>query len=317
MDNTVFISCSNCSAQLRVPVDKGTIRVVCPCCGNQFLYYGIKPAQPEVIREAPKTSPAPVKPKEKKKKKKTIILAILAVLICFTVIKEKLYCSHDWAPATCSSPSICRKCGKTTGTPLAHKWLSATCTEPRRCSLCGETTGSPDGHDWLNATCTSPKTCAVCGATSGSAKGHSWSASSGNKPQVCKVCGYWRPMEKPNNGQVFIGSGTYRPSELTINCLLTGSDSYYIKLKNQKGQSVFSFFVQAGKTATVSVPAGYYQVFFASGADWYGTEYLFGENTYYSKDAQFLDFGNYTYTYTLYPVLDGNFKETPIDPEEF
>lgn len=119
----------------------------------------------------------------------------------------------------------------------------------------------------------------------------------------------------PSNGYVFEGSNMERASELTIKC--QSDANCFIKLKNPNGKTVFSFFVRSGQTCKVNVPAQRLQVFFAYGDNWYGIDKAFGENTVYAKDDEILDFSSYTYTYTLYPVTNGNFTETPISGDEF
>lgn len=124
-------------------------------------------------------------------------------------------CHHDWVPATCTSPQVCYKCGKTSGAAIAHNWTSATCTEAmyctgcglisgnavghqwvaatcteaKYCSVCGMTSGNPIDHQWVAATCTEAQYCAVCGKTSGNAKGHQWVAATYSAPKTCSVCG--------------------------------------------------------------------------------------------------------------------------------
>lgn len=124
-----------------------------------------------------------------------------------------------------------------------------------------------------------------------------------------------KPSKLPENGHVFIGAGLDRESEITIKS--STRNSCYIKLKDTRGNDVFSFFVRSGCTVTVDVPAGRYYVYFAYGDEWYGTSKLFGENTVCAKDDDLMDFSNYTYTYTLYPVSNGNFSETPISIDDF
>ena len=169
-------------------------------------------------------------------------------------------------------------------------------------------------HTWIDATCTEPKTCSQCGETEGSALGHSWIEQTETTPKMCQMCSEMEPMPIPQNGQVFIGNDLPRWSELTIN---TSDESAYIKLKDTSGKDVFSFFVCANQSTTVEVPAGNYYVYFASGNEWFGPEYYFGEKTSCSKDSELIDFNNYTITYTLYKVTDGNFSETPISMDEF
>lgn len=194
-----------------------------------------------------------------------------------------------------------------------HKWVDASCYSPKTCIKCGETEGDIAGHNWISATCINPKTCIECGETEGDAIGHKWTGTVSTATK-CANCGELMPLTLPKNGQVFIGKNLNRSSELKIK---TSSEACYVKLKGSTGINVFSFFVRANSTATVSVPSGYYYVYFAHGNEWYGEEHLFGDETTYSKDDELLDFKNYSWEYTLTPVSNGNFSETPIDAEEF
>ena len=216
------------------------------------------------------------------------IALILCAVMCLSLCA--CGCQHEWIEATCTKPKICAKCGKIGGDPLGlgHLLEEATCTEPSICSRCGETVGDPLGHSWTEQTDTTPR--------------------------MCTRCGEMEPMPMPENGQVFIGSNLPKESELTIE---TSDRAAYIKLKDASGNDVFSFFVRANQTATAGVPAGQYYAYFAYGNEWYGPEYYFGDNTSFSKDDEMLDFSQYTFTYTLYAVTDGNFSETPISMNEF
>ncbi len=199
--------------------------------------------------------------------------------------------------------------------PCFHNWKEATCTEPETCTICGKTMGDPLGHDWENATCTQPKTCKRCGETMGSAYGHEWIKETETTPKMCSRCGEMVPKALPETGEIITGRNLGGRSTITIKS--SAEESYYIKLKDTSGQDVMSFFVRAGESTTVYVPERKLQVFFACGQDWYGPTYLFGDETAYSKDDDFVDFSQYTITYTLYPVTNGNFTETEISPDEF
>ena len=119
----------------------------------------------------------------------------------------------------------------------------------------------------------------------------------------------------PKTGTIFYGDNLERLSEITING--SSGDSYYVKLKDSSLRDVFAFFVRAGDSVTMNVPTGMYYFYYASGDYWYGEDLLFGEKTMYAKDDDLLDFSTYTWTYTLYPVTNGNFTETLINPDEF
>ena len=74
---------------------------------------------------------------------------------------------HDWAEATCTEPSACKRCGEIRGKAAGHSWSVATCTEPKTCTVCGATEGKPLGHDWKEATFSTPSVCARCRETRG------------------------------------------------------------------------------------------------------------------------------------------------------
>lgn len=124
-----------------------------------------------------------------------------------------------------------------------------------------------------------------------------------------------KALPLPLNGQIFTGSGAQRESQLTIHS--SASDAYYIKLKDVNNITRFAFFVRPNSTVIMDVPEGNFYIYFASGSTWYGKDDLFGPDTVYSKDSTLHDFTEYTYEYTLYPVVNGNFKETIISAEDF
>ena len=127
------------------------------------------------------------------------------------------------------------------------------------------------------------------------------------KPQI---------QEMPTSGTIVSGQQGYG-STLTIK---SDSDSAcVVSLKTTQGVERMAFFVRAGDTVTVNVPAETLYAYFAYGNTWYGygEGLMFGEDTVYSRDDEALYFGQYTYTYTLYPTYNGNFTETPSDEDEF
>ena len=123
------------------------------------------------------------------------------------------------------------------------------------------------------------------------------------------------PVSAPRSGSILTGKEYVDGSELTITA--DSGSSCVVKLKTSAGVERLSFFVRAGDTVTMGVPAEHLYVYFASGDTWYGRQLLFGDETYYSMDDEILDFTQYTWEYTLYPVTSGNFSETPIDADEF
>lgn len=125
-----------------------------------------------------------------------------------------------------------------------------------------------------------------------------------------------KPVSRPLSGAILSGR-EYDESEITVTA--DSSYDYAVSLKDMSGREYVCFYVRAGDTVTVGVPANYLYVYFASGTDWYGygKGLMFGEGTSYSKDDDVLDFVEYTWEYTLYPVSDGNFSESPSNENEF
>ena len=125
------------------------------------------------------------------------------------------------------------------------------------------------------------------------------------------------PVAKPYSGAILSGTEYYNESEITITA--DSSHDYVVSLKDMRGREYVSFYVRAGDTVTVGVPAKWLYVYFASGKEWYGygQGLMFGKNTDYSKDSEAKDFTQYTWSYKLYSVANGNFKETPSDADEF
>jgi hypothetical protein len=138
---------------------------------------------------------------------------------------------------------------------------------------------------------------------------------SSSSAAVAEVKPTLAPVTEPKSGAILVGSEAYNESELTI--AASGGQSCVVKLKTSSGVTRLSFYVRAGDTVTVGVPNEYLYVYFASGDTWYGEKNLFGEDTSYSMDDEICDFANYTWEYTLYPVTNGNFSETPIGADDF
>ena len=125
-----------------------------------------------------------------------------------------------------------------------------------------------------------------------------------------------KPLSRPYSGTILSGR-EYSGSELTIHA--DTDEDYVVSLKDSWGDVYVAFYVRAGETVTVGVPANCLYAYFACGDHWYGygKGLMFGKGTSYSRDEEELDFTQYTYEYTLYPVNDGNFSETPSNENEF
>lgn len=124
-------------------------------------------------------------------------------------------------------------------------------------------------------------------------------------------------LTQPVSGKILSGQEYTDGSEITVTA--SSGSSYVVSLKNAAGTTRVVFFVRAGETVTVGVPREKLYVYFASGDKWYGYKkgYMFGEHTAYSMDDEVKDFITYTWEYTLYPVTNGNFQETPTTEDSF
>ena len=124
------------------------------------------------------------------------------------------------------------------------------------------------------------------------------------------------PVPRPASGEILAGK-EYSGSEITVTA--DDTDDYVISLKDYRGTQYLTFYVRAGDTVTVGVPERSLYVYFASGDEWYGygQGLMFGEDTAYGKDDEEQHFYKYTLEYTLRPVTNGNFSETPSSENEF
>ena len=98
---------------------------------------------------------------------------------------------------------------------------------------------------------------------------------------------------------------------------------YFIKLVDiNTNLTDFTIFIHAGNTISVDVPLGQYEMRYAIGRQWYGTDYYFGPETSYFKADEVFNFrieGDYVsgYTVELYAQIGGNLETVKIDSSAF
>lgn len=117
--------------------------------------------------------------------------------------------------------------------------------------------------------------------------------------------GSMTPVNEPASGTVLSGYAPDDGSKITVKLADTGSS--VVMLKDASDRVLLSFFVRAGESATVDVPAEKMYVHFASGKTWYGEEKLFGKETVYRRDKELTDFTKYSWEYELDPMSVGEF----------
>ncbi len=142
-----------------------------------------------------------------------------------------------------------------------------------------------------------------------------------DESETSKVNVVLQEMPPLMNGTIDLYANQPRVAPLEIET--SGSGYYFVKLvKTGTDQIVMTIFIHAGQNITTEVPLGSYDIKYASGENWYGNQYLFGNKTRYSKANSvfsFQDTGSQVsgYTITLYEVMDGNLSTSTISASDF
>ncbi|MGZ8926941.1 MAG: J domain-containing protein, partial [Methylobacter sp.] len=110
---------------------------------------------------------------------------------------------------------------------------------------------------------------------------------------------------------------------LKIRTSFVGGYHYFVKIVNLlNSQPIGAYFIRSGETIELKVPLGTYEIRYASGAKWYGLDYLFGSDTTYNKaDSTFnFSFDGYQYSgYTKELIMqqNGNLRTSAIMPNQW
>ena len=129
-----------------------------------------------------------------------------------------------------------------------------------------------------------------------------------------------KPLPLPVTGVLL---GQVAQSELTGPLTIrtrSGSGNYFVKLVQQStGAPVITAFIRDGGTVhEMVVPPGTYELRYATGQDWYGEKYLFGDETAYAKaDSVFVIGHGQGYTVELFLQVDGNLRTSAIQEDNF
>jgi hypothetical protein len=129
-------------------------------------------------------------------------------------------------------------------------------------------------------------------------------------------------MDLPGNGSMRRYHST--PAQAPFKIDTRGVEScFFVKMTDwNTHETVLTVFIHGGQSVKFEMPLGSYELKYASGKVWYGEEYLFGEETSYSKaDAQFKceQVGDRIsgYSVELYLQENGNLETKSIKPTEF
>lgn len=101
-----------------------------------------------------------------------------------------------------------------------------------------------------------------------------------------------------------------------------GSDYEIETSKKLADISKFKFYVRGGSSFDLKVPLGLYEIYYATGNNWFGEDNLFGPETIYHKCGDTFQFsedidGYSGWTLTLYPVPNGNLETEIINESDF
>lgn len=130
----------------------------------------------------------------------------------------------------------------------------------------------------------------------------------------------YKPLPRPQTGY------TNHPSswgDATLSVVTSTGGNYWLKVIDADNRQEFaSYFIRGGDTLDINLPQGSYELKYAHGDTWYGTKYLFGDDTSYAKADRTFEFECYSdmctgYTVELIRQLNGNLSTTTLDPSQF
>lgn len=110
---------------------------------------------------------------------------------------------------------------------------------------------------------------------------------------------------------------------LNIKTSSAGGYHYFIKLINTAThEELGSYFIRSGDTLNITVPAGSYELKYASGRTWYGENHLFGPETNYNKADSIFNFSFDGYQYSGYTIelimqQNGNLQTSGLQPNQW
>jgi len=100
-------------------------------------------------------------------------------------------------------------------------------------------------------------------------------------------------------------------------------NNYYLKIINSNsGQTALTAYLIGGRPFEVKMPLGTYELKYAAGDNWYGSEKYFGPKTSFSKTNELFYFTSNGYSYSGYTVelilqAHGNLRTMNINESDF
>lgn len=127
-------------------------------------------------------------------------------------------------------------------------------------------------------------------------------------------------VSRPANRQIFRYSvSTSKPhAPLEITTPPGGTDYFFIVEHLWDTTKNAKFYMYSGTTMEINIAPGEYEIYYASGTEWYGTKYLFGEGTQYHKFSDIFEFSDgYGWTVEMKKTSNGNLDSEMVDVADF
>ena len=129
-----------------------------------------------------------------------------------------------------------------------------------------------------------------------------------------------KPLSRPVNKKIFRYSTSSDSPHSTLEIETPYGDvDYYFVVNNLIDTSNNAkFYLYSNSTIEVNIAPGTYEIYYACGSQWYGLQYLFGDQ---SKCRKFKDTFTFTeecgWTVEMNPVSNGNLSSELVDVSEF
>ena len=129
-----------------------------------------------------------------------------------------------------------------------------------------------------------------------------------------------QPLPQTGDNTASFGNGV---APLSIKTSPNGGYHYFVKIVDVVNhRELGSYFIRSGGILEIKVPVGTYEIRYASGKQWYGTGYLFGPETAYSKAESLFTFSFDGYQYSGYTIelimqRNGNLRTSGIQPSQW
>ena len=214
---------------------------------------------------------------------------------------------------------LCSQCGTKNRLP------AEPCNSPVNCGSCGKvlavggSAGSNTGSFWLLLLLVSAVIAFVYLMNSGAENEPQYEVTT-TPPSEDVVPSFSAPPVQISHG---ILSQSFGTGVAPLGIKTQAGHNYFVKVVEfGSDQAVLTAYVEGGRYFETTLPLGSYELRYASGEVWYGTDHHFGPETTYSKADQILNFtfDGYQYSGAMIELIlqaDGNLRTVDIDNSQF